>query len=187
MRWLDGITMQWTWTWANSGRWWRTGKPGLLKAMQSQRVGHHWGTEQQQQICYNVSQSMIIMSSFSKEIFLIFKRRKEAKFQSKLTLNYSKLLLLVLQLLKQSEKWGPLAPHLLQPLINWGWGSQTSCFLCSRKDILKFRTSSRLPPLKEELKSLLLPPPLWGGILLKVLLFCELERRDWLIKFSFLG
>ena len=26
MRWLDGIT-QWTWVWANSKRWWRTGKP----------------------------------------------------------------------------------------------------------------------------------------------------------------
>lgn len=47
-------------------------------------------------------------------------------------------------------------------------------------------TSSRLPPL-QELKSLPLPPlpPLWGGILLKALLFCELERRDWLEKFSF--
>ena len=35
----------------------------------------------------------MIMSSSSKEIFIIFKRRKEAKFQSKLTLNYSRLLL----------------------------------------------------------------------------------------------
>ena len=24
-RWLDGITTQWTWVWASSGRWWRTG------------------------------------------------------------------------------------------------------------------------------------------------------------------
>ena len=24
MRWLDGITNSWTWTWANSRRWWRT-------------------------------------------------------------------------------------------------------------------------------------------------------------------
>ena len=29
MRWLDGIT-DWTWVWASSGRWWRTGKPGML-------------------------------------------------------------------------------------------------------------------------------------------------------------
>ena len=29
-RYLNGITdsMQWTWVWANSGRWWRIGKPG---------------------------------------------------------------------------------------------------------------------------------------------------------------
>ena len=30
MRWLDGITNQWTWVWAGPGRWWRTGKPGML-------------------------------------------------------------------------------------------------------------------------------------------------------------
>ena len=41
--------MQWTWTWANSGRWWGTGRPGVLQSMGSQRVGHDWVTEQQQQ------------------------------------------------------------------------------------------------------------------------------------------
>ena len=30
MRWLDGIINKWIWIWANSGRWWRTGKPGML-------------------------------------------------------------------------------------------------------------------------------------------------------------
>ena len=30
--------------WAVSGRWWRTGKPGMLQSMGSQRVGH-WRTE----------------------------------------------------------------------------------------------------------------------------------------------
>ena len=29
-RWLDGIMIQCTWTWANSGRWQGTGKPGML-------------------------------------------------------------------------------------------------------------------------------------------------------------
>ena len=38
---------QWTWVWANSRRWWRTGKPGLLQ-FKSQRVRHGWVTEQQQ-------------------------------------------------------------------------------------------------------------------------------------------
>ena len=36
---------QWTWVWENSGRHWRTGKPGMLQFMGSQRVGHDWATE----------------------------------------------------------------------------------------------------------------------------------------------
>ena len=39
--------IQWTWTWVNSGRWWRTGKPGVLQSNKFQRVGHDLGTEQQ--------------------------------------------------------------------------------------------------------------------------------------------
>ena len=35
----------WTWVWASSGSWWRTGKPGVLHSMGSQRVGHDWVTE----------------------------------------------------------------------------------------------------------------------------------------------
>ena len=38
---------QWTWDWANSRRWWRTGKPGMLKSMGSQREGRNWVAEQQ--------------------------------------------------------------------------------------------------------------------------------------------
>ena len=30
--WIALLT-QWTWTWANSRRWWRTGKPGVLLSM----------------------------------------------------------------------------------------------------------------------------------------------------------
>ena len=36
MRGLDGITIQWTWVWVNTGSWWWTGKPGVLKSMGSQ-------------------------------------------------------------------------------------------------------------------------------------------------------
>ena len=32
--------VQWTWTWANSWRQWRTGKSGVLQSMGSQRVRH---------------------------------------------------------------------------------------------------------------------------------------------------
>ena len=42
--WMASLT-QWTWVWASSGRWWRTGKPGLLQSMGWQKVRHDWGTE----------------------------------------------------------------------------------------------------------------------------------------------
>ena len=47
MGWLASPT-QWIWVWASSGRWWRTGRPGVLQSMGSQRVRHNWATEQQQ-------------------------------------------------------------------------------------------------------------------------------------------
>ena len=44
--WMASLT-QWTWFWANSGRWWRTERPGVLQFMGLQRVEHNWATEQQ--------------------------------------------------------------------------------------------------------------------------------------------
>ena len=44
--WMASVT-QWTWVWANSGRWWRTRKSGMLQSMGSQRFEHDWATEQQ--------------------------------------------------------------------------------------------------------------------------------------------
>ena len=35
----------WTWVWENSRRRWWTGRPGALRFMGSQRVGHDWATE----------------------------------------------------------------------------------------------------------------------------------------------
>ena len=35
---------RWTWVRVNSRRWWRTGKPGVLQSMGSQRVGHDLAT-----------------------------------------------------------------------------------------------------------------------------------------------
>ena len=42
--WMASVT-QWTWVWVNSGSWWWTGRPGVLRFMESQRVGHDWATE----------------------------------------------------------------------------------------------------------------------------------------------
>ena len=43
--WMASLT-QWIWVWANSSRWWRTGKLGVLQFWGSRRVGHDWVTEQ---------------------------------------------------------------------------------------------------------------------------------------------
>ena len=45
--WMASQT-EWTWVWASSGWWWRTGKPGVLQFMGLQTVGHNWATEQQE-------------------------------------------------------------------------------------------------------------------------------------------
>ena len=42
--WMASLT-QWTWVWVISGGWWWTGRPGVLRFMGSQRVGHDWVTE----------------------------------------------------------------------------------------------------------------------------------------------
>ena len=34
-----------TWVWVNSGSWWWTGRPGVLRFMGLQRVEHDWATE----------------------------------------------------------------------------------------------------------------------------------------------
>ena len=42
--WMASPT-QWTWVWVNSRSWWWPGRPGVLRFMGSQRVGHDWATE----------------------------------------------------------------------------------------------------------------------------------------------
>ena len=42
--WMASLTW-WTWVWVNSGSWWWTESPGMLRFMGSQRVRHDWATE----------------------------------------------------------------------------------------------------------------------------------------------
>ena len=42
--WIESST-QWPWVWVDSGGWWWTGRPGVMRFMGSQRVGHDWATE----------------------------------------------------------------------------------------------------------------------------------------------
>ena len=45
MRWLDGITDSMDMSLSKLQEWWRTGMPGMLQSVGSQRVGHDWATE----------------------------------------------------------------------------------------------------------------------------------------------
>ena len=42
--WMASPTRQ-TWVWVNSGSWWWTGRPGMLRFMGLQRVRHDWETK----------------------------------------------------------------------------------------------------------------------------------------------
>ena len=42
--WMASPT-RWMWVWVNSGSWWWTGRPDVLRFMGSRRVGHDWATE----------------------------------------------------------------------------------------------------------------------------------------------
>ena len=42
--WMASLT-PWTWVWVNCRSWWWTGRPGVLRFMESQRVGHDWATK----------------------------------------------------------------------------------------------------------------------------------------------
>ena len=41
--WMASLTW-WTWVWVNLGSFWWTGRPGMLRFMGLQRVGHDWVT-----------------------------------------------------------------------------------------------------------------------------------------------
>ena len=43
--WMASLTQR-TWVWASSGTWWRTGKPGMLPSMGSERMRRDWATKQ---------------------------------------------------------------------------------------------------------------------------------------------
>ena len=48
--WMSSPT-QWTWVWVDSGSWWWTGRPGMLRFMGSQRVRHDWVNELNWTMC----------------------------------------------------------------------------------------------------------------------------------------
>ena len=74
--WMSSWT-RWAWVWVNSGSWWWTGRPGVLRFMGSQRVGHDWATELNWTelnglvifpTFFNLSLNMVIRTSWSEPV-----------------------------------------------------------------------------------------------------------------------
>ena len=63
--WMASPT-QWTRVWVNSGSWWWTGRPGVLRFMGSQRVGLDWATDLISDCCH----SFFSISIFTKHLLL---------------------------------------------------------------------------------------------------------------------
>ena len=78
---MDCSTTQWTWVWASSGRWWWTGKPGVLQSMGLQRVRQDWATEKQQ---YLRAQNLIIECIYPYQSSSLFSRFYVFQFKKRL-------------------------------------------------------------------------------------------------------
>ena len=76
--WMASLT-QWTWVWANSERWWRTGRPGVLQSMVPRRVGHDWETEK---LCLKEIQLMCGKQKGLHVELTVFLRTMQDCFQS---------------------------------------------------------------------------------------------------------
>ena len=61
--WMASLA-QWKWVWANSRRWWWTGKPGVLRFMGLQRVGRDAATEQQHSRSTKLCQSQAMIQLY---------------------------------------------------------------------------------------------------------------------------
>ena len=116
---------QWTWVWASSGRWWRTGRPGVLQSIGSQRVRHNWVTEQQQrQQQQQQQQQKVVEPEGSAEMSprnVITAQRVEAEGREYIT---EKLM---------SCKWSGCSQYPLDTvgwLVSWLNGSRLECVFC---------------------------------------------------------
>ena len=69
--WMASPT-QWMWVWVNSGSWWWTGRPGKLRFMGLQRVGHDWVTELNRDGYSNFVYKIISVKSFCILRLLLF-------------------------------------------------------------------------------------------------------------------
>ena len=75
-----GLQIQWTWVWVDSGSWWWTGRPGMLRFVGLQKVGHDWAAELnwtesrivflQRKYYLSASFESILQNSLNKDVFV---------------------------------------------------------------------------------------------------------------------
>ena len=104
--WMASLT-RWTWVWVNSGSWWWTGRPGMLRFMASQRVRHDWTTELNWTDTYDASISNFLLppssshsSMFSQSTNFGFPA-SYGKFQLAIYFTYGNVFIYVSMLLSQ--------------------------------------------------------------------------------------
>ena len=61
---------QWTWVWASSRRWWRTGRPGMLQSMGLQLVRYGWTTEQKSKTKFPCHYCIMYTCIFPMDLFV---------------------------------------------------------------------------------------------------------------------
>ena len=69
--WMPSPT-RWTWVWVNSGSWWWTGRPGMLRFTGSQRVGHDWATELNWMKIYQLSSDKYTQKIICGRVYILF-------------------------------------------------------------------------------------------------------------------
>ena len=69
--WMASLT-RWMWVWVNSGSWWWTGRPGMLRFMGSQRVGHDWATELNWMKIYQLSSDKYTQKIICGRVYILF-------------------------------------------------------------------------------------------------------------------
>ena len=102
--------MQWTWTWANSRRWWGTGKPGMLQCMGLLRLELNLATEQQQQFKTDTE-------SQNKELRIPLDRERELLWNSSAEVDLKFVIPnLVCKRFKEFQPWESASPKFSPPL-----------------------------------------------------------------------